>query len=490
MNATRDRPTTQRKRRAPASSSPSPPKPAKRPATRRADNGTSAGTAAQWLNPLPVPPTHERPGWQLFGWGGSDSGQLGMDEEVLEISVPKPRRNRYVENLSREGAFGEKEAGLESIAAGGMHTVFIDETGTVWTCGSNDNSELGRTTITVTDGARTIEVDEATSIPFHVPAPIQSLRDEGFRAVKVAAGDCITVVLDGKGQLRAWGTYRTSNGPLGFSPRVKQQYTPVAISGTAGLEFAAVAAGDNHILLLTVKGEVYTAGSGEFMQLGRRVLQRHLVKGTVPERVVLQSRARKAVVVGAGADHSFAVDEEGTVWGWGLNAHGQTGTGVGTGRREDRIVPAPLAVIGLCKADLGGATVVQVAGGSQHTLFLVSDGRVYACGNYEDGQLGVADSVETLRARYPGGFVPEPVLVRFPEDDDPVVGVACGTHNNLAVTAGGAMYGWGRDTTGQVGTGEDVRTPRMIVRRTGGSWSAKAVSCGGQHSLGLLQKKT
>ncbi|KAI8974193.1 regulator of chromosome condensation 1/beta-lactamase-inhibitor protein II [Trametes punicea] len=496
-DARRGRPATRRKRDASGSSSPNP---KKRVATRKGrrpvgNQTTSTGSNAtsQPLNPLPVPPAHERPSWQLFCWGAGDSGQLGMGAEVLGLNLPKPRRNHYVEKLSEEGAFGEPGAGLESIAAGALQSVLIDETGTVWTCGTNDKAELGRTTVTVADGETTVELDEATSLPFHVPVPIQSLRDEGFRAIKVTVGDCISVALDGRGQLRAWGTYRTSNGDLGFSPSVRLQFKPVAISATTGLQFSAVAAGDNHILLLTINGEVYSAGSSEYMQLGRRVLKRHLIKGTIPERVVLQSRSRRAVAVGAGADHSFAVDEEGTVWGWGLNAHGQTGTGVGAEKNEDRIVQAPSPVIGLSKADLGGATVVQIAGGSQHTLFLVSDGRVYACGNYEDGQLGVADSLDTLRNRYPDGFIPEPVIVDFPDDEDPVVAVSCGTHNSLAVTKGGAMYAWGRDTTGQVGTGKegvDVRTPTMVVRKDGGSWSAKAVSCGGQHSLALLQKKT
>ncbi|RDX49855.1 RCC1/BLIP-II [Lentinus brumalis] len=444
----------------------------------------------QWLNPLPLAPTHERPSWQVFCWGAGDSGQLGMGADVLAVNLAKPRRNQYMETVGAGGAFGGPEAGIESVAAGALHSVFVDEKGTVWTCGTNDNAELGRRTITVTQGHTTIEVDEATSVPFHLPVPVQSLVDEGFRAVKVAAGDCIGVALDSQGQLRAWGTYRTSNGVLGFSPSALKQFKPVSIPALSGVQISSVAAGDNHVLLLTTNGEVHSAGSSEYMQLGRRVLERHLIKGTVPERVVLQSRSRKAVVVGAGADHSFAVDTEGTTWGWGLNGHGQTGTGAVS---EARVVPAPLPVQGLSKDELGGATVVQIAGGVQHTLFLTSDGRIYGCGNYVDGQLGHADITGILATRYPDGYIPEPVLVPFPNDDDTVVAVACGTHNSLAITQGGAMYAWGRDTTGQVGTdteGADVRMPTVVVRRTGGSWSAKAASCGSQHSLALLQRKT
>ncbi|KAI0749576.1 regulator of chromosome condensation 1/beta-lactamase-inhibitor protein II [Daedaleopsis nitida] len=490
--ACRNRTTSKRQR------SSSPAKAQKRPTTRKGKTTVaerakpSRPTPAQ-LNSLPAPPPHERPSWRLFCWGVGDSGQLGMGESCLSATLVKPRRNQHVEKLGHDGTLGPPGAGLEAIAAGSLHSAFIDEKGTVWTCGPNDNAELGRTTVEVTQGGTTVEVDKETSIPFHLPAPIQSLVEEGFRAVTVTLGDCIGVVLDTDGQMRAWGTYRTSNGHLGFSPSIPKQYLPIAIPVLTGLRFSSTVAGDNHVLLLTVGGEIYSAGSSEYLQLGRRVLKRRLVTGTVPERVILQSRSRKAVVIGAGADHSFAVDEDGTVWGWGLNGHGQTGTGVDPNSEpEDRVVQAPLPVPGLGKADLGGSTVTQIAGGAQHTLFLTADGRVFACGNCEDGQLGIPDQKSSLTEEYPLGFVPEPVLVPFPDHDDPVIAVACGTHNSLAVTKGGAMYAWGRDTLGQLGTGEegvDVRTPTVIVRKDGGSWSAKAASCGCQHSLALLRQK-
>ena len=42
------------------------------------------------------------------------------------------------------------------------------------------------------------------------PQPIQALIDEGFRAVKVAAGDNISAALDSEGRLRVWGSFRVS----------------------------------------------------------------------------------------------------------------------------------------------------------------------------------------------------------------------------------------------------------------------------------------
>jgi Alpha-tubulin suppressor and related RCC1 domain-containing proteins len=43
----------------------------------------------------------------------------------------RPTRNKWVEGQIAEGAFGAEDAGIESISSGGLHTLFIDEKGTV-----------------------------------------------------------------------------------------------------------------------------------------------------------------------------------------------------------------------------------------------------------------------------------------------------------------------------------------------------------------------
>jgi regulator of chromosome condensation len=83
---------------------------------------------------VPSPPEHSRPPLQLFGWGMNDFGQLGLGPvDNPGAMFTKPKRNTWIEQrIEQGGVFGEGEgAGLEAIAAGGMHTLFIDERGTV-----------------------------------------------------------------------------------------------------------------------------------------------------------------------------------------------------------------------------------------------------------------------------------------------------------------------------------------------------------------------
>lgn len=447
-----------------------------------------------YFNPLPPVPDVLRPAPLLFTWGCGNSGQFGAGVECLgELS--KPQRNKLVESMMEQGSFGEKGAGLEWIAAGGMSSLFVDEEGKVWSCGANDNAALGRETVGVPDPKKkkkTLDEDYLCSTPF----PIQSLVDEGFRAVRVVAGDSIAAAISDKGELRVWGTFRAMEGLLGFSGSQTHQYQPVPVVNLMSKpgeaeRFVDVMAGNDHVVVLTTHGNIYTWGTGERGQLGRKVLERHKLKATTPERIVIGTRTNKALYVGAGSYTSFAVDAVGTVWGWGANSTGQTGTGFKTG--DDREVLVPKKVVGLSPAELGDDdVVVQIAGGDDHTLFLTERGRVFACGLSIGGQLGLADDDEAFHERTFPDFLDQPALVTLPDDheEDPVIQISAGTRTSMAITASGVLYMWGEGSQSELGAGDEemLKTPTAIVKKTG-SWKAIMGSCGGQHALALLQKK-
>jgi len=163
-----------------------------------------------------------------------------------------------------------------------------------------------------------------------------------------------------------------------------------------------------------------------------------------------------------------------------------------TGFTANTEIQIPTKVIGLSKEILGGETVVEIAGGEHHTIFLTSGGRVFACGRSDGGQLGLEDNDLAFKDREHPDFLPEPVQVKFADPGDRVVHISAGTHNNMAITEGGALYAWGQGEQSELGVGEDgeASTPTMIVKKEGGSWTALAVACGGQHTLGIFKKKS
>lgn len=255
-------------------------------------------------------------------------------------------------------------------------------------------------------------------------------------------------------------------------------------------KIVSVASGRNHIILLTQQGHVYTLGIGDDGCLGRlRVLERHQ---TTPARVLIGTRHNCIATIGAGSYTSFAVDEDGTVWGWGMNSRGQTGTGL-IELEADKIILTPKQVQGLSPSELGGARVVQIVGGGLHTLFLTSDGRVFACGETEEGRLGIPANDPKLQDLPFPAVLSEPTQVRFSSEDDPVIQISCGPHCSFAVTQGGALYCWGRQVEGQLGLGDEdvqfVETPTAVIPLDHPSVFAVQVSAGGQHVLALVRKK-
>lgn len=85
--------------------------------------------------------------------------------------------------------------------------LYVNLLSQIWTCGVNDDAALGRITKDVPDPDKEgafINIDILTSIPH----PLQTLIDEQFRAVSIAAGDSICAAISSEGELRVWGSFR------------------------------------------------------------------------------------------------------------------------------------------------------------------------------------------------------------------------------------------------------------------------------------------
>lgn len=121
--------------------------------------------------------------------------------------------------------------------------------------------------------------------------------------------------------------------------------------------------------------------------------------------------------IGAGDAWSLGWDADGRLFAWGSNDVGQLGTGSGVGA-ESRPTPVRLP---------DGLRVVQASAGVDLGVALTDDGGVWTWGN-------------------PDIWINSPVPQRatfFDDLDDEVVGVDAGGYFYLAWTSGGALYSWG-----------------------------------------------
>lgn len=264
-----------------------------------------------------------------------------------------------------------------------------------------------------------------------------------------AGGEHSLALKDGK--VYAWG--RNDQGQLGDGSVPVGHSAPALVPGLDGM--TQIAAGASHSLALDDTGNVWAWGMNAAGQLGDNSTD----KRSAPVQVITGGVTEWVAAISAGAYHSLAVKNVGTVWAWGSNYHGQ----LGEGTRTDRLIPTAVNISG----------VAAVSGGEKHSIALKTDGTVWAWGSNGKGQLG-RNGNESLK----------PVQVQQTGGSKPLTGVSAisaGALRNLALKSG-TVWSWGYDQSGQLGdnaTKLDQTRAVPVSRLTG----IVSVAAGGYHSL-------
>ena len=135
-----------------------------------------------------------------------------------------------------------------------------------------------------------------------------------------------------------------------------------------------------------------------------------------------------------------------------------------------------LALVYIVFALFGIAANAQlIAGGSDHTIFLCSDGRINSVGHNGFGQLGIGPTTFSLVT------LPSPGLTG-------VTAISSGNYHSLFLKNDGTVWAAGKNDYGQLGDGTFVNnnTPVQVIGLTG----IIAISAGGDHSLFLKNDGT
>ena len=253
----------------------------------------------------------------------------------------------------------------------------------------------------------------------------------------IAGGIYHTLAIKSDATVLAWGS--DDSGQLGNDISFSDSDVPVAVANISNVK--AVAAGGYHSIALTNNGDVYTWGSNTHGQLGYT----GVTYQPTPQQL---TGLTEVIAIAGGAFHTVVLTKIGTVWAWGWNDDGQLGNN-GTGNQVTDSSGTALT------------NIVAIATGHAHTIAVDNDGFVYTWGANGFGQLG-----NNL------GSSNVPVKVSSLTN---IVGVSAGANHSMALTQNGAVYVWGSNSDGQLGFTSNSTpnpTPNILIASNAAAMAA------------------
>jgi alpha-tubulin suppressor-like RCC1 family protein len=254
---------------------------------------------------------------------------------------------------------------ITAIAAGSNHSLFLRSDGKVFACGYNAYGQLG----------------DGTTTNSSTPILISTLNN--ITAISTAGEHSLFLKSDGRVFACGWNLF----GQLGEGTTT-QRNTPTLISTLNNI--TAISAGARNSLFLKSNATVFACGYNEFGQLGNG--SSYQSAPFTPTSTPVQCSISNVKAISSGGNStSFFLTNAGLVYSCGLNhTEGQLGIGITT---SGSFKATPVLI---SRINIGTSlAITAIDTGTFHSLFLRSDGKVYACGSNNSGQLG--DGTLTMR---------------------------------------------------------------------------------------------
>ncbi|KAI9655030.1 MAG: hypothetical protein M1831_004990 [Alyxoria varia] len=325
----------------------------------------------------------------LYGFGSNGSGQLGLGHSD-DVATPQ---------LCEWGSTGLSNASIRSIAAGGNHTLVLDEDGQVWAAGDPNNGRCGKGDMRTRNEA----VFERVCFSDELGSQVDT-----FDLVAATWEASTFVTNSGK---KAFSCGAGGRGELALSSEVSQAPAARMIPDfpPPDTRIVDIAGSMGHTVAVLSNGDCYGWGNGRERRLGEpsgiiwtpRKIEKipfevaravcgkdftclagspdsgqHVVLGN--DKWGVRSSAPDLLPrwkqIGASWGGIHVLGEDGKMLSWGRNDHGQ-------------LAPNGLPV-------LTGITV-----GSEHVIAKATDDRILAWGWGEHGNCGIEDETQDAHSR-------------------------------------------------------------------------------------------
>ena len=253
---------------------------------------------------------------------------------------------------------------VSSVSAGMDYTIFLYTNGKVYATGYNEYGQLGI----------------GNTQDQYTPVPIPYFNDNNdIQISAISAGTYHTIFLDdttGKVYATGWNY----DGQLGIG-NTQDQYTPVPIpyfNDNNNIQISAIFAGGYQTIFLDTNGKLYATGNNG--QFGIDNTQNQ--NTPVPIPYFNDNNNIQISAISARVYHTIFLDDTtGKVYATGWNYYGQ----LGIGNTQDQYTPVPIPYFN----DNNNIQISAIFAGAYHTIFLDTNGKVYATGYNNYGQLGI-----------------------------------------------------------------------------------------------------
>ena len=260
--------------------------------------------------------------------------------------------------------------------------------------------------------------------------------------------DCIIGVQTGLNNIFTWGIQ--TEGRLGYEKvdeiknqnssnnnnnenseeEIKYQQIPKLVHFPDLTKITQVACGFYHSLALSEEKRVYSWGSSKYGCLGK-YLSKNQPTPNLIEKDIEGKNFEKIIQVAAGMYLSMALNEDGTVFSWGLGNNGRLGHG------DENSVEKPKRIEYFNNNSI---KIKQISCGDLHCACISTSKELYTFGNGNYGKLGHCNFDHVLTPSKVGFFSMQKVE-----------NVACGSYNTVAVTTDAKVYAWGKNSHGMLG---------------------------------------
>ncbi|XP_064486952.1 uncharacterized protein LOC135399146 [Ornithodoros turicata] len=273
---------------------------------------------------------------RLFTWGWGVHGQLGHG------GCSDERRPRLVSALT--------EHAVIDAYGGNGHSVALTKEGAVFTFGCGTFGQLGTGSTVKRSTPQRVKLDE----------PVRLVTSGYFQVFAVCHS----------GKVLTWGANPQS---LRLQAQSSRRSRLQAVVAQNELLFSSASGGAG-----MAQGNLRDASSSAASSVGSAAAWRGSQQHLSPSEMDVSAIQGNIVQVACGANHAAIIVESGELYMWGRNTEGQ----LGLGNRKDQKSPQLVSHLSHCK-------LAQVCCGRDSTIALDIQGKVWAWGQNDSGQLGL-----------------------------------------------------------------------------------------------------